>query len=53
MRVSIGGCIHDLEIIAKAGEAEDLLTSFSALTTFDVSLKVDIFTRSFQKISKL
>jgi len=24
LRVSIGGCIRDLEIIAKAGEAEDL-----------------------------
>jgi len=24
MRVSIGTCIHDLELIAKAGEAEDL-----------------------------
>ena len=24
LRVSIGGCIHDLEIIAKAGEPEDL-----------------------------
>ena len=24
MRVTIGACIHDLEIIAKAGEAEDL-----------------------------
>jgi hypothetical protein len=25
LRVSIGRCVHDLEIIAKAGEPEDLL----------------------------
>ena len=25
LRVSIGVCVHDLEIIAKAGEAEDLV----------------------------
>ena len=24
MRVTIGACIHDLEIIAKAGDAEEL-----------------------------
>ena len=31
MRVSIGTCIHDLEIIAKAGEAEDLLNKIQFL----------------------
>jgi len=25
LRVSIGACVHDLEIIAKAGESEDLI----------------------------
>lgn len=27
LRVSIGACVHDLELIAKAGEAEDLANS--------------------------
>ena len=31
MRVSIGSCIHDLEIISKAGEAEDLLSKIQFL----------------------
>ena len=31
MRVSIGICVHDLEIIAKAGEAEDLLNKIQFL----------------------
>ena len=31
MRVSIGTCIQDLEIIAKAGEAEDLLNKIQFL----------------------
>ena len=31
MRVSIGTCINDLEIIAKAGEAEDLLNKIQFL----------------------
>jgi len=31
MRVSMGTCIHDLEIIAKAGEAEDLLSKIQFL----------------------
>ena len=31
LRVSIGTCIHDLEIIAKAGEPEDLANSVQFL----------------------
>jgi hypothetical protein len=31
LRVSIGTCIHDLEIIAKAGEPEDLLNEVKFL----------------------
>jgi hypothetical protein len=31
LRVSIGQCVHDLEIIAKAGDPEDLLNSITFL----------------------
>lgn len=31
LRVSIGTCVHDLELIAKAGESEDLLNNVQFL----------------------
>jgi len=31
LRVSIGNCIHDLELIAKAGEPEDLVSRITFL----------------------
>lgn len=31
MRVSIGGCIHDLEMIAKVGELEDMMNQVQFL----------------------
>ena len=31
LRVSIGGCVHDLEVIARAGEPADLMNAIEFL----------------------